>query len=409
MAGISPQFSGSSKKPDFKELAELVRATDDPAEINKAMLAASNNPPFWPDDKQLVGFIIAAKSDPALDAKILKAAALSAPAREAALIENRVSDKQGAFAHFIYADGEDPSQSRIYKVIRAPQIGGGTGAWGGLKEGEDVNVGVTVNREVYEEVIDAVKLLLKTQGQGALEKSFDENIKAAFDARKPLSDGVASFIAQLSGNPALQSTVQGFADQANDLISDLVAAEKHKLFTNRDDAHAIERGWGFKVDAFAHVASISRETADKFDAFHNSVEALKKQAVAAGLSAVAGEMQGVSTYTVKDSPANAATCHYGHEGLAELAGFALLIREKSPAFDAEALWQQAKDAGTTATLAKKMRLTEEALHETYTKLTSGTKDPDSYLGFADDDYRGAFKLKRAAAAAVSVKPPKPQS
>lgn len=389
MAGLSPEFSARAGT-GMDDLIDFIRASRDPAAINAALLAASDNPPFYPTDRKLTGFFIAAKSDPELDTRLLAAAALSAPAREQALLQDRVSNKQGAFTNFIYADAQDPFASKIYKVIRAPQIGSGNGAWGGLKEGEDVNVGVTVNREVYEEVIDAVKLLLKTGGGesgAALEKAFDASLKAAFDAGKPPSAGVEEFIAGLGGNAALQARVQAFADLANDLIADLVAADKQKLFTNRDDAHAIERGWGFRVDAFAHVAGISKTTAEKFDRLQGEVEALKAEAASGGLSGIAGEMQGIAVYTLADAPQQVAKNHYGHEGLAEIAGFARLARAQVADFDTQALWQKFADSGAVDALAVKMRLKPDQMKQVYDKIVQQAEE--GYLVIGADAYRAA--------------------
>jgi hypothetical protein len=391
MAGLSPEFSSSTGSDDIDRLISFIRQSEDLAAIDAALLAASDNPPFYPDDRKLTGFFIAAKSDPALDAKLLQAAALSAPAREQALLESRAADKQGAFTNFIYADPDDPQESKIYKVIRAPQIGSGNGAWGGLKEGEDVDVSVTVNREVYEEVIDAVKLLLKTGGGAegpALEKAFDASLKAAFDNRQPPSAGVTNFIAGLGADPALQARVAAFAALANDLIDDLVAADKQKLFSNRDDAHAIGRGWGFRVDAFAHVAGISKATAEKFDRLQGEVETLKKEAVAQGLTGVAGEMQGIAIYTLAEAPQQVAKNHYGHEGLAEITGFARLLKSQDPAFDTGALWQKFSGSGAIDALAKKMRLKPEHMKEVYDKL-AGESGAGSYLVISDAAYRAA--------------------
>lgn len=374
-------FEQVAEKLDVQALISVVTSADTtPQDVDAAMLAASNNRPFYPADKELTGFLLKAKSDPVLDAKLFAAGAISAPAREYALAIDRVSDKQGAFTNFIYADAENPLSSRVYKVVRAPQVGAGNGAWGGLKEGEDVNVSVTVNREVYEEVIDAVKLVIKIEGGNSdlLEQAFDKAMKDAFDQKKQPAEGVEAFMATLGNVPVLQSRLRGFVDLANDLISDLVATEKVKLFQCRDDAHAIERGWGFKVDAFAHVAGISKETAEKFDRFCETVEGLKQEVRALGLSTIAGEMQGIAVYTLADAPKEITKNFYGHEGLAEIIGFVRLLEDKQADVSSEAIWSDFVSTGAVSELAKKMRLQDDHLRDICGALVNAAPS-DGYL------------------------------
>lgn len=391
---IKKEFGQVAEKPDVQALIALAASpTSSPEDIDSAMLTASDNPPFYPADKDLTGFFLKAKSDPALDAKLLAAAALSAPMREVALAVHRVSDRQGAFTNFIWINEESPFQSKVYKVLRTPQIGLENGAWGGLKEGDDIDVSATVNREVYEEVIDAVKLVIKIESSDSdlLEQAFDKAMKDAFDKKKQPAEGVEAFMATLGNTPGLQSRLRGFVDLANDLISGLVATEKQKLFRCRDDAHAIERGWGFKVDAFAHVAGISKETAEKFDRFCETVEGLKKEARAMGLSTIAGEMQGIAIYTLADAPSQITKNFYGHEGLAEIIGFARLMKQKDPATDTRAIWAAFSSDAIDA-LAEKMRLSRGHLREIYRRLAEAAP-VKGYLNVEANAYREALAGK----------------
>lgn len=393
---LVPRFEKTSQKKDIDALIDFVKTSADIAAIDEALRAASGNPPFYPDDRKLTAFFISTKSDPQLDAKVRAAAALSAPLREQALAENRAGDKDGAFTNFIHVDAANPMASKIYKVIRAPHIGSGTGAWGGLKEDDDIDVSVTVNREIYEEVIDAIKLLLTTGGgrdAKKLEAGFDASLKSAFDQKQPPAAGVAAFVAALQGD--LREKAESFAAMANDLIDGLVAADKQRLFVAQDDTHAISRGWGFKVDAYGHVAAISKETAEKFDAFCQSVEALKTQALEKGQSAVAGEMQGIAVYTLAEAPHKVEKNHYGHEGFGEIAGFARLLKQADPHFDTDALWSNFRDSGSAGTLARKMRLSMDSLARHYRAIASAPADA-GYDAFTPDEYRAAYKDKAPA-------------
>lgn len=399
---LKPRFKKPSKKPDIDSLIDFIKSTTDVAAIDEVLRKASRNPPFYPDDRKLTDFFISTKSDPLLDIKVRAAAALSAPLREKALIDSRESNKEGAFTNFVYVDTENPLESKVYKVIRAPQIGSGTGAWGGLKEDDDIDVSVTVNREIYEEVIDAVKLLLKIEGSKnaqTLEAAFDASLKSAFDKKQPPSEGVFSFIGTLPDG--LREKAAGFAAMANDLIEGLVAADKQRLFKAQDDSHAISRGWGFKVDAYGHVAALPKAMAEKFDAFHTAVEGLKTEAVKKGLSAVAGEMQGIEIYTLAQAPHKVEKNHYGHEGFGEIAGFARLLKQADASFDTQALWGNFRDSGSVGTLAKKMRLSMDSLERNYRQIVNASADT-GYTVFTTAEYAAAHRDKTRD----SAKPPK---
>ncbi len=391
-----PDFNEPAQKKTIEALIEFIKAEKDPAKINAALLAASDNPPFYPDDAKLTGFLFAASADPAFNQKFLDAGALSAPAREAVLAANRTSNRDGAFTNFIYFDPAMPSASKIFKVMRAPHVGGGIGAWGGLRDDDDVNVFSTVDREVFEEVIDAVKLLIKLHdASGGTENAFDQHLADARAKKEPLSNGVKSFIASLPAEQdTLRDSVMDLAGKAQSLITDLVAAKKHKLFTCRDDAHAIKRGWGFRVDAYAHFSPISKHTAEAFEDIERYVRNLKKIAEAQGIPGVGGEMTGIAIYTLKSSPERVKESHYGHEALAEIIGFASLAMQ-SPHANPNGIWEDFRKSGAVDVLATKMRLQPEALKDIYDKALASNILREDFITIPDDEYKKAYAAKTA--------------
>ena len=282
MIRIFDIFSGQAarKAMDADALIAFAKSESDPEKINQAMMQSSKNVPYWPNDPKLIRFFIEAKKDLDLDAKLVSAALLSASVRQAMLNENRIADREGAFTHFIYADPAQPENSTIFKLRRSTETGGGTGAFGGLREKEDIDISHSVNREVYEEVSDAMRLKVRLYGSQELEERLDMFIHESAVAKEAPDIAFKKFIDSLQDHETLQKDAKEFVDRAESLIEDLIKAPKKRLFKCRDDHHAITRGWGFHVDAYAHVSALSKQTAEKMIAFQKAIADMAAKAKA---------------------------------------------------------------------------------------------------------------------------------
>lgn len=304
-------------------LFDFIRACREPAQIDRALREVSKSA-FWPQDGAMISFYAEAKKDPELDARLLKAAACSAEERRAALDPAAPPDRHGAFAHYVYADPEDPMQSMIFKVVRSGATGGGTGAWGGLCEDDDADREAALNRETDEELADALQLL---------------------------------------GAP--ESLSQADRDAVASLTADLREARKARLFSCRDDAHVINRGWGHRVEAHAHAALITAATAQKFKALKEKIDKAQRRK-----SAIMGETAGIAVYTAAQAPEKMKLSHYGHEAFAEMLAFGRAIHAGAGNRGLREFWHACEESGAVRDCAKRMnvRLADmQKLYETVTR------------------------------------------
>ncbi len=215
----------------------------------------------------------------ALDTKLKKAAELHAEARKKWLLENRQANRQGSFANFVHIDSERPEESRIYLQRRTRSAGGGLSSWGGLDEKGDYDPVKTVEREIQEEL-------------GELEGLVDETtLSRAHELLKVIRDGLKS-----------------------------VELQKGAVF--QDNAHFIERGWGFVVDAHANMAVIRTDIASAFQELEAIISRVRQEAQRPG-----AEVASIVSYTYEEAPLRLLDFHHPHEALAVVMQFAVELKK----------------------------------------------------------------------------------
>lgn len=255
-----------------------------PAALNDQLLAASDNPPFYPQTKEWLDFFRTEKDQcTAFNDALLQAAALSAPERRRALAPFREADRQGTFTTIILPNLENPGETLIIKMRRNASVGAGFGTFGGIVEAHEASntaedLKAPLMREVYEE------------------------------SHEVLRDKAARFVELLQAGTTVP------------------------LFKCRDDTHVIDRGWGWCVDAHAFATIVTDPAAQQEiiamlaaldittnKQLRNEGEIIETDGIAVfsldqaprALASIIGDPH---------APSNTTAHFYGHEALGEIAG-----------------------------------------------------------------------------------------
>lgn len=267
----------------------LRRGGADPATTDRLLQTVSGRAPFYPDDPSFVRCCIVEKENgTALDAHLRQAAALSAPLRQAALARGRAADRQGVFTTIVLPNRENPAESLVVKVQRSAAVGAGFGTFGGIVEPGEYDGTAT----------GLINALLR---------------ECREESREVMDIGTSA-----------------------QLLAVLQRAHTVPLFTCRDDSHVIDRGWGWTVDANAHVSVVDDP---------NDQMALIGMLRLCGIApdqhigntaqrqaAQAAETVGLALFSLRHAPRALASLvavesapdsivkhHYGHEALGEIA------------------------------------------------------------------------------------------
>lgn len=293
---MSISLTGHESKDEF--CAQMAQLTPPALDAQLRALGDGVRYPAW-----LIGkiFLPMKQEAGAADAMLQAAAACSAHARRLDLLqEGRTSDREGSFAYITIPDAQHPEESLVVKVHRHTKTGRGIGSLGGLLETWD-NDDVRPKRELIEELIDDYEM------DAALEA----------DAREVI--------------------------EAMDMVP---------LFTARDDAHAIHRGWGYTVDAHAHMAIIPPAMMDKArDVFLRLQQATPKSAA---------ETYGLEVMTLKELPTRVPEYFYGHEAFGDMVAAQVAFDRAGIGFDVLSHYR-ATNPQALEWMAKKMFLRESDL------------------------------------------------
>ncbi len=235
-----------------------------PEAINQHLLEISGDgAPLYPKELVKEFFIPIKENYPELDEKLFAAAELSKDARKKAIAEGKFEstydtegklNRQGSFFYsFFIANNNNPLESKIMVLHRKPKIGKGLGAVGGLIESSDRTI--DPEREIREELGE----LCETEEEKLTLKKIIDKIK------------------------------------------------RQRVFSCQDDAHVINRGWGFRVKAHAFVGS-------PIDLNQDDIKFLQTLPSRNPKNTEESEVAKAELIMIKDIPARTAEFFYGHEG-----------------------------------------------------------------------------------------------
>lgn len=278
------------------------------------------------------------------DALLRKVAEFSKPQREEAITTQRARQWRGVLdgsfsSALVIPDTDTPENSKVLVLERQRAIGAGYGSPGGLldQEGDDF----TPLREWEEE--------------------FGELIET---------------------------------DAQRDTLQSLLKKEHFQpLFSCRDDAHVIERGWGKCINATAHVLLLPEALRKPATELFNQLSQSRKSGF---------ETKGCRLFSLKDLPQILGQYHYGHEAFGSLVGAQITLMDsgvKATDYNVIDHVSQKQLAG----VAQKMRLTTDDLRALYANvliayekgtLASPGEKPTE-LCPTDIQYVNAFRTREA--------------